>query len=193
MAFKERYQKRREELLNNQSVVQYNRRLFKKFFDWEEEKLKRQNGLPRLDESSYKTLYEYINRLRNVNQWFQNKPWNKLTEGEIKQVYNDLEDGKILNRAGKRFEDRRSYYNKVFKAKPFQLAGLHDKAQSALEFFTDKNKKDVRFINEDCFRRMLSFLQKPQHFVFVSQVTADSQNYFYIRLQNGCSQLFNRF
>ncbi|MCK5126695.1 MAG: site-specific integrase [candidate division Zixibacteria bacterium] len=118
-----------------------------------------------MDESSYKTLYTYINRLRNVNQWFKNKPWNKLTEKEIKQVYNDLEDGKITNRAGKRFIDRRGYYNKVFKAKPFKLAGLHDKVENALEFFTDKSKKEVRFVNEDGFKRMHSFLQKPQHFV----------------------------
>ncbi len=39
------------------------------------EKLKRQNGLPRLDESSYKTLCGYINYLRNVNLWFKNKSW----------------------------------------------------------------------------------------------------------------------
>ena len=159
MAFKERYQKRKKELLKDPSVTRYNRDLFQKFFSWEEEKLKRQNGLPRLDEPSYKTLYEYINRLRNVNQWFKNRPWSKLTEKDIKQVYNDLEDGKITNRMGKRFEDRRGYYNKVFKAKPFQLAGLHDKAENALEFFTDRSKKDVRFINEDGFKRMLSFLQ----------------------------------
>lgn len=165
MAFKERYQKRKEELLKDPSITRYNRDLFQKFFEWEEEKLKRQNGLPKLDEPSFKTLYEYINRLRNVNQWFRNKPWNNLTEKEIKQVYNDLEDGKITSRMGKRFEDRRSYYTKVFKSKPFQLAGLHDKVENALEFFTDKSKKDVRFINEDGFKRMLSFLQKPQHFV----------------------------
>ena len=41
------------------------------------------NGLSRLDESSYKTLCGYINYFRNVNQWFKNKPWNKLTEKEI--------------------------------------------------------------------------------------------------------------
>jgi len=113
MIYKKRYEKKRDELLKDKSIAKYNRSLFKKFFDWEEEKLKRQNGLSKLDESSYKTLYEYINRLRNVNQWFKNKPWNKLTEKEIKRVYNDLEDGKIINRAGKRFEDRRSYYNLI--------------------------------------------------------------------------------
>lgn len=165
MAFMDRYNNSKNKLLSDSSINQYNRDIFKQFFEWEEEKLKRQNGLPKLDESSYKTLCGYINYLRNVNLWFKNKPWNKLSEIEIKQVYNDLEDGKILNRMGKRFEDRRSYYNKVFKAKPFKLAGLNDKVENALEFFTDKTKKEVRFINEESFKKMLSFLQKPQHFV----------------------------
>lgn len=155
MPFKERYEKQKNEILNDASIVKYNRNLFKKFFEWEEEKLKRQNGLPRLDEPSYKTLYGYVNRLRNVNQWFKNKPWNKLTESEIKQIYNDLEDGIIISRTGKRFEDRRSYYNKVFRAKPFQLAGLSSKVENALEFFTDKSKKEVRYLSEDGFRQLL--------------------------------------
>ncbi len=165
MIYKERYSKAKTKFLNNKDINKYNRELFKKFFEWEEEKLKRQNGLPRLDESSYKTLYEYINRLRNVNQWFTNKPWDKLSEKEIRQVYNDLEDGRIVSRKGKRFMDRRSYYSKVFKGKPFKLAGLHYKVENALEFFTDKSKKEVRFVSEDGFKRMLSFLQKPQHYV----------------------------
>ncbi len=164
MSVEKRYKKAKAELLKNNSIIKYNRDLFKKFFEWEEEKLKRQNGLPKIDEPSYKTLYDYINKLRNVNSWFKNKAWNKLTEKEIKQVYNDLEDGKIKNRAGKRFEDRRSYYNKIFKSKPFKLAGLNEMVENALEFFTDKRKKQVRFINEEGFKRMLTFLHKPQHF-----------------------------
>lgn len=165
MAFKERYERAKCRLLRDNSIVRYNRELFRRFFLWEEEKLKRQNGLSKLDEPSYKTLCGYINRLRNVNLWFKNKQWNKLTEKEIRQVYNDLEDGKIKNRIGKRFEDRRGYYSKIFKAKPFKLAGLYDKAEKALEFFTDRSKKEVRFVSEEDFKRMISFLQKPQHFV----------------------------
>ena len=145
MAFKDRYYKNKDRLLADKAIVKYNRDLFRQFFEWEEEKLKRQNGLPELDESSYKTLCGYINRFMNTNNWFGKKPWNKLTESEIKQVYNDLEDGKIKTRMGKRFEDRKSYYNKIFKAKPFQLAGLGDAAENALQFFTDKRKKEVRF------------------------------------------------
>ena len=165
MTFEGRFLNSKDRLLSDKAITKYNRDLFERFFVWEEEKLKRQNGLSRLDESSYKTLCGYINYFRNVNQWFNNKPWNKLTEKEIKQVYNDLEDGIITSRRGKRFEDRRSYYNKVFKAKPFRLAGLNEKVDNALEFFTDKTKKEVKFINEEGFKKMLSFLQKPQHYV----------------------------
>lgn len=164
MTFQHRYLKSKETLLKDTSINDYNIKLFKKFFDWEEEKLRRQNGLPRLDESSYKTLCAYINYLKNVNGWFKNKAWNGLSQKEIKKVYNDLEDGKIVNCRGKRFEDRRSYYNKIFKSKPFKMAGLRDKVEDALEFFTDKKKKEVKFVTEAGFRQMLSFLQKPQHF-----------------------------
>ena len=165
MTFKKNYINAKAKLLNDIFIAEYNRKLFRKFFDWEEEKLKRTNELPGLDESCYNTLYCYINKFKNVNKWFNNKPWNELTEDEIKQVYNDLEDGLIKTQRGKRFEDRRSYYNKVFKAKPFQLAGLHEKVENALEFFTSKKKKPVRFISDSSFKKMVKFLRKPQHYV----------------------------
>ena len=164
MSLKERYEKGKTTLLNDRSICKGNRALFTRFFDWEEEKLKRINDLPEIDNSSYKTLHGYINRFRNVNKWFENKPWKNLTLAEIKGVYRDLEDGKIKNRNGKRFEDRRSYYNKVFKSKPFKLAGKNEEVKQALEFFTDRRKKEVRFVNEKNFKRMISVLSKPQHF-----------------------------
>jgi hypothetical protein len=165
MTFKHNYTKARNKLLDDISIAEYNRKLFCEFFDWEERKLKRINELAELDDSCYKTLYGYINKFKNVNKWFNNKPWNQLTEDEIKQVYNDLEDGNIKNNRGKRFEDRRSYYNKIFKAKPFELAGLHEKVKKSLDFFTHRGKKPVRFISEASFKKMTQFLQKPQHYV----------------------------
>ena len=164
MSFKERYEKGKAKLLKDKSICKKNRELFTEFFAWEEEKLKRINDLPEIDDSSYKTLHGYVNRFRNVNKWFKNKPWNNLTLVEIKSVYRDLEDGKIKNRNGKRFEDRRSYYNKVFKSKPFKLAGKNEEVKQALEFFTDRRKKEVRFVNEENFKKMISVLSKPQHF-----------------------------
>jgi hypothetical protein len=164
MSLKDRYEKGKTKLLNDKSICKENRELFTEFFAWEEEKLKRINDLPKIDDSSYKTLHGYINRFRNVNKWFENKPWKNLTLAEIKSVYRDLEDGKIKNRNGKRFEDRRSYYNKVFKSKPFKLAGKNEEVKQALEFFTDRRKKEVRFVNEENFKKMISVLSKPQHF-----------------------------
>jgi len=165
MTFEKRFRKALKRLLQDYKINDYNRKLFKKFFIWQENKLKRLNDLPQLDESSYKTLYDYINRFRNVNNWFNNKPWNELTKSDIEKVYNDLEDGVITNYYGKRFEDRRSYYNKVFKYKPFQLAGLKDIVENALEFYTDKKKKEVRFITNEDFKKMVGFIRKPHHFV----------------------------
>jgi hypothetical protein len=163
MSLKKSYETGKEKLLNDRSVCKENRALFSEFFEWEEEKLKRINDLPEIDDASYNTLYGYINRFRNVNTWFNNRPWKDLTIIEIKNVYKDLEDGKIKNRFGKRFGDRRSYYNKVFKSKPFKIAGKQEEVRQALEFFTDRTKKDVRFVNEESFKKMMGVVSKPQH------------------------------
>jgi len=162
MSFKTQYQKAKEKLLED-DICAYNLSLFKNFLSWEEEKLKRTNGLSKLDNSTYKTLSKYPNMLRNVNNWFSNKPWNKLTKEDIRKVYNDLEDGIITNTHGQKFADRRGYYNKIFKAKPFKLAGLGDIVEESLEFFTDKNKKAVRFASEESLKSMISVLQKAHH------------------------------
>ena len=163
MKLKINYEKGKSKLLSDKTICRENIEIFKEFFEWEEEKLKRINDLPEIDESSYKTLCGYINRFRNVNRWFDNKPWKNLTLSEIKQVYRDLEDGKIKNRHGKRFEDRRSYYNKVFKSKPFKIAGKKEEVEKALEFFTDRRKKEVRFVNEENFKKLVGVVSKPQH------------------------------
>jgi len=164
MGLKERYENAKNRFLKDTTICRQNRALFKEFFAWEEEKLRRINDLADLDDSTYKTLYGYIVRLRIVNKWFNNKSWKDLTVHEIKQVYKDLEDGKIKNSKGDRFEDRRSYYNKIFKAKPFQLAGKHEEVNKALEFFTDRRRKEVRFLSAENFEKMVSVLSKPQHF-----------------------------
>ena len=162
MSFKTQYQNAKKKLLGD-NICNYNISIFKQFLKWEEEKLKRTNDMSTLDNSTYKTLSKYPNMLRNVNNWFKNKPWNELTAEEIRQVYNDLEDGVITNRAGVKFADRRGYYSKIFKAKPFKLAGLGDVVEESLEFFTSKHKKAVRFINEETFLSMISVLQKAHH------------------------------
>lgn len=156
MGNKEQYERLRNELLKDTSVAKPNRDLFKKFFEWEEEKLKRMNNLSELDDANFKTLKDYPNKFRNVNLWFNNKQWAKLSSKEIRKVYNDLSDGLIKNRNGKKFGDIRSYVNKIFKAKPFELAGLKEKVKEALEFYVDRREqKEVRFVNEKNFRLLV--------------------------------------
>ena len=51
MTFEQNYNNRKSELITDSSINSFNREIFRKFFEWEEEKLKRQNGLSRLDEA----------------------------------------------------------------------------------------------------------------------------------------------
>jgi len=64
-------------MLSNKSICKENRELFKKFFEWEETKLKRSNNLSQLGKGTYKTLDYYITKFSNVNKWFKNKAWIK--------------------------------------------------------------------------------------------------------------------
>ena len=162
MAFKERFLLAKHRLVTEECICKENRELFRRFFEFEEYKLKRKNGLRELDEGCYKTLYVYVMRLRNVNTWFGDKPWINLTKEDLKKVYDDLEDGRIKNRNGVPYDDRRSYYNKVFKSKPFALAGKDALAREVIEFYTE-SAKEVRFVDEDNFRRIVSVVSKPAH------------------------------
>jgi len=163
MGLKERYENAKTTLLSDSGICRPNRELFKAFFEFEEYKLKRQNGIATLDEPCYKTLSGYIGKFRNVNKWFKNKPWKSLTRQDIKEVYDNLEDGKITNRAGKKFEDRSSYYNKIFKSKPFRMIGKSELAKDVMEFTSDKTGKDVRYITDEEFRNLVSVVSKPTH------------------------------
>ena len=98
MSFAENYSKSHYKLLNDTSICKENRELYTNFFQRKETKLKRTNGFSKLDESCFKTLYKYIQMVRNVNSWFRNKPLIKLTKEDIEKVYNDLEDGIIKNK-----------------------------------------------------------------------------------------------
>ena len=88
-------------MLANPKICSENRELFNQFLDYEEYKLKRKNHIGSIDNNSCKTILAYISRLQTVNRWFENKPWKQLTKEDIKKVYDDLEDGKILSRYGK--------------------------------------------------------------------------------------------
>ncbi len=163
MVFKESFLKMKEKLLNDSSICKENRKLFREFFEWEENKLKRINGLTSLDESTYKTLCTYVTKFRNVNNWFNNKPWVKLDKKDIKKVYNDLEDGKIKNKNGERYGDLKSYYGKVFRSKPFDMAGKTHLVREVMEFYRRPNKEEVRFIELDTFKKIVDIIISPDH------------------------------
>jgi len=163
MGFKEQYVAAKAVLLADRTICKANREVFREFFEFEEYKLKRQNGLASLDEGCYRTLYGYILRFRNVNAWFDNKPWRELTAADIKRIYDGLEDGAIHNHRGEPFKDRASYYNKVFKSKPFRLVQKSELARNVIEFYHGDPEKEVRFIEEETFRKMVSVLSNPVH------------------------------
>lgn len=168
MGLKESFENAKKRFLDDKSICKENRDLFKEFFLFEEHKVQRMNSLTRLDEGCYKTLLGYVSRLKNVNKWFNNKPWKDLTKQDIQKVYDDLEDGKIKNGKGEPFKDKRSYYNKIFKSKPFKLAGHKDDlAKEVLEYYSDKKDKEVRYVNEASFKKLISVVSKPEHLLLL--------------------------
>lgn len=163
LTWKKRYEKALAKLLKDRSICQPNRDFFNEFFSNHERKLKRQNGLAELDAACYKTLVGYIGKFKNVNKWFANKPWKDLTREDIQKVYDDLEDGRIVNCFGQRFKDRQSYYNKIFRSKPFKMLGKFDLAKEVLEDFRESDEKEVRYVTEDEFRKLVSVVSNPHH------------------------------
>lgn len=163
MYFEESFKRRYAELLNDKSICKPNKDLFKEFFEWEEYKLKRINNLSKLDERSYKTMLDYVSRFRTINKWFKNKDWKKLTEQEIKKVYDDLEDGKLKTKSGKPYVNRVSIYNKVFKSKPFELAGKKEICRKIMEFHNNNKEEEVSFIEYDDFMKLIRTATKPTH------------------------------
>ncbi|HLD42491.1 MAG TPA: hypothetical protein VJB08_00705 [Candidatus Nanoarchaeia archaeon] len=161
MSNKSLYLNCKKDILEN--AGKKNKRLFAEFFEWEENKLKRSNNLAVLDESCYKTLLGYVKMIRNAHNWFNKKAWSELTEKEIRGVYNKLEDGKILTIKKQPFKDRQSYYNKIFKSKIFKMAGKDEIARQVMEFYKPNGDGEVRFIDEDDFRTLISVASKPTH------------------------------
>ena len=146
--------RQKTELLSDRNVCRENHDLWNRFFEWQERKLKRTNNLSRLDNATYKTLSRYIGMFRNVNRWFKGKAWEDLTKSDIQKVYDDLEDGILKNRFGKPFRDRKSYYTKIFKAKPFKMAGKTEIVEEVFEFFRPTENSEVNFIEFDDFKKL---------------------------------------
>ena len=152
---KEGYQRRKDRLLTDKKICEANKKLFKKFFEEIEYKLKRKNRLSELDDGCYKTLLGYTSYFKNVNLWFKNKDWKKLTKPEIKKVYDDLEDLKLKGISGKIITARTDYYDKIFKSLPFELAGKADIAREVMKYYDNNHKnEDVRFFEEESFKKI---------------------------------------
>jgi len=157
------YNKRKNKLLKDKSIPPKNKEVIKKFFEWEEYKLKRKEGLSEVDERSYKTLYYYTGRVLNINKWFKGKAWEDLTKEDIKGVIDDLEDGKIVTKYGKRYSDRSLYYQ-MFQGKFFSLVGKNHIVRDIIEEFSIKGRRDdnhVRFIEETDFRKIVDCVKDP--------------------------------
>ena len=90
MSFEKRYPIFRESFLNDEKLCPENRVLFKKYFVWQERKLKSINNLRELDEACYKTLYHYVSMFKNVVKWFKYKPLKDITKTEINKVHTHL-------------------------------------------------------------------------------------------------------
>lgn len=166
MGFKERYERNKEKLLNDKTICKDNRNLFRQFFEEQEYKLKRMRKLSELNDKVLKTLCGYITKLRNVNDFFNNKPWKNLTKEDIKKVYDDLEDDKILNSKGMPFKDKTSFYNKIMKSRPFAIAEKDKLAREVIVATSkaeEESDKEVRFITEDDFKKIMSVVIQIKH------------------------------
>ena len=96
--YKVTYNKRKDKLLKDRSINSKNKEIIKKFFEWEEYKLKRKEGLSEVDERSYKTLYYYTGRIKNINIWFKGKAWEYLKRSELRhhqEEYNQIPSAQV--------------------------------------------------------------------------------------------------
>ena len=158
-----RYEKRIRRFLTDKSICKENRQLCSEYFTELEYKLKRINGLRELDANSYQTLYTYITRINNVNKWFNNKPFIRLTEKDIQKVYDDLEDGKITRPDGGPYQSLPdTYYNKIFKSTLFEMAGKAKLAKKIIKYIPFA-QKEVRFVTEESFMKMVKNAYKAKH------------------------------
>ncbi|MDO8508205.1 MAG: tyrosine-type recombinase/integrase [Nanoarchaeota archaeon] len=163
MTFKDRYLKNKQLLLEDPTLNTNNKKVIEEFFKFEEYKLKRKQGLTEVDERSYKTLSHYITRIKNLTQWLNNKDWADLNEEDIKKLIDDLEDGVIKNKYGRRHEDRSLYYQ-MFCGKFWGLIKKNHIAQGIIDEFSIRGRdfnKQVRFIEFESFRKVVSCINNP--------------------------------
>lgn len=148
MTWQTRYEERKKTLLTDKAINPKNRKFWGEFFEKQEYKLKRNNGLRKLDESCYQTLYSYCTRFVTVNEWFGNKAWKDLTEADIQKAFDGIEDGKIKKPNGEPYGDAPTYYRKIWKGKPFKMLGKKELVEKVMEDYKPNGKAEVRFMEE---------------------------------------------
>lgn len=164
MLYKNRYERRKKDLLEDKNINPKNRKVIAQFLEFQEYRLKRRNSLPEVDERSYKTLSGYVGRIKNLNTWFKNKDWATLKKTEIKKLIDDLEDGLIKTQKGTRFVDRSLYYQ-MMQGKLFALVKKHQFVREIIEENSIVGRKDenqVRFITEEDFRKIVDCAITPE-------------------------------
>lgn len=179
--FQRLYLNAKTKLFSDESICEENKDWIRKVLEYQEVKGKRSNGLPRLDESCYKTLLSYIQKTRNVVKWFNNKPLKDINEEEFRKVYEDLEEGRIKRKNGKIYEDRVSYYNKIFKSKPFEIIEKDVMARKVIEYNIKKDK-NVRFIQnyEEELKNIVQNAISPSHKILIQILGDYGENIFSI-------------
>lgn len=181
MTNKLQYENLKAKMLNDNSICPENREWIKQVLEYQEHKGKRSNSLPALDDSCYKTLLSYSQKLTNVNRWFENKPLKDITEEDFKKVYDDMEEGRIKKRNGDIYQDRTAYYKKIFKSKPFEIIGKKEMAKKIIEYNVTKDK-NVRFIPnfKEALRDIVQSAILPSHKVFIQLAGDYGENIFSI-------------
>lgn len=166
--FNERYQRRKKELLGDLSINSENRKLFKTFLEKEEKRAEMINKKGLLDDKNYKTLYFKIGRLIKLNEWFGNKDFKKLNDEEIINLIKNLHRGEIINqRTKKRISDRSLYYQ-MLSGRLFRIINKDNIAKEYLEEYSlnrnsrDDKENDVRFIEEEDFRKLVDVAISPE-------------------------------
>jgi len=144
-------------VLENENILPANKKLINGWLIKKEDELKSRKGRERADELRWsKTINKYVLLLRNIGEWFD-KPFNKLTEKELKGFYERFEKGEIKCKTGKPFarSTRKDYYNKVFKSGFGEFCGIQEKCQKIM-ILENSEDEEVKFFEYEDLNAMIN-------------------------------------
>lgn len=181
MTNKETYESGLKDLLSDPTINEKNRDLFRRIFERWEKKLKRTRKASKLDDKNYKTLVGMLPKFRNLTRWLGDKAWEEITEIEFRKWFNDFEDDKILQKNGKPYKDKRSYYTKICLALPFKVANKIEMAREVMEdegySATMENNAEVRFFDGKEYPKIVGTAIKIGHKTFLQVYWDVGENY----------------